>query len=213
MILNLEHSLAKVAMSLALLLGASMAAPNAAHANHGSYNNSAAARVSVDLNIRYGPSIDYYVVDVIPRGRNVSIQRCLPRRDWCEVRYRGRTGWVYSQYLYHPRYNRSYDRWDNNDFVIAFDFFANIFDHDRDRRHRYHRDQWSDDYYRNVRHHGRRGHDDWSRRHRDHDRHDRDRYDRDRDYRDHADRYDRDHRYDRDRHDRDRYDWDGRRGR
>jgi len=188
--------LASIALAVAVLAGGTVLAPTAALADHGNYgnsnNNSSSARVSVDLNIRYGPSIDYYVIDVVPRGRNVSIIRCQPRRDWCEVRFRGRTGWVYADYLYHPRYNRSYRHWNDRDYVIGFDFFANIFDHDRDRRHRYHNRRYNDDYYRNARHQGRRGHNDWYRRHDRHDRYDRNWDRRDgRDYRDHGDRYDR----------------------
>jgi len=191
----------QAALVTALLVGGVLAAPQSALAGHddgygqSSYGQSSQARASVDLNMRYGPSTDYYVIDVIPAGRTVDIVRCLPARDWCEVRYRGDTGWSSSRYLYNSRYDRGYDRWDARDLVVAFDFFANIFDHDRDRRQRHGNYRHGRDYYDHVRHHGRRGHDGWGH-------HDRGRSGRHGD-RDHDGRYDSD-----DRHD--RYDRDGR---
>jgi len=195
-----------LALVAGLAVGSTMGAPQAALANHSDYGRTAEARVTVDLSIRYGPSRDYYVIDVVPRGRHVDIIRCLPRRDWCEVRYGRHSGWVAAHYLYNTRYDRSYDRWDDNDLVIAFDFFANIFDWDNDRGRRYDGRRWDDDYYRNVRTHGRRGNDDWgrshhssrqqnSRHHGERDRYQDRNYDRghDRDYnRDYSRDYDRD---------------------
>jgi uncharacterized protein YraI len=204
----LQKTLTGVVLGVSVVMGSALLAPQAALAGHSDYGRTADARVDVELNIRYGPSTDYYVVDVVPRGRRVEIVRCLPQRDWCEVRYDGRHGWASSRYLYNPRYDRSYDRWDDGDFVIAFDFFANIFDWDNDRRHRYSVYRWGDDYYRTVHRSGYRGDREWRGHHRGHgnNHHDNGLHNG---HRDRDGYYDRD--WDRD-HDRDR-DRDGRWGR
>lgn len=211
----LQKTLGGLALAATMIVGASVVAPQSALADHSdSYSRTADARVTVDLNIRFGPSTDYYVVDTVPRGRSVQIIRCLPNRNWCEVSYGRQRGWAASRYLYHTRYDRSYDRWNDNDLVIAFDFFANILDWNSDRRHRYDDRRWDDDYYRYVHTNGYRGHHDWRGRHRGHGNNHRDNgrhnghYDRDHD-RDWDDDYDYDRGYDRD-YD---YDRDGRWGR
>lgn len=217
---TLQKALGGLALAATMIVGASVIAPQSALADHnesyGSYNRNADARVTVDLNIRFGPSRDYYIVETVPRGRQVQIIRCLPNRDWCEVSYGRHRGWAASRYLYNTRYDRSYDRWDNNDLVIAFDFFANILDWNNDRRHRYDDRRWDDDYYRHVHQSGYRGDDEWRGRHPGHGNNHYDNgrhnghYGRDRnDDRDHDWDRDRDRDYDRD-YDRDR---DGRWGR
>jgi len=133
-----------------------------ASAAHGDNNRrNIDARVSTDLNMRYGPSREYRVMRTIPQGRGVDILRCLPRRDWCEVRFRRDTGWVSSNYLYSSNRhgNRRYSQWDSRDWVVAYDFFRHITNRDRDRGHRYDNYRWANDYYDGVHRNGRRGHD------------------------------------------------------
>ncbi len=169
MIILVQKTFAGAALAVTMLLGSALVAP--AEASHGnSYSTTTQARASNELNLRYGPSYEYQVIRVIPYDRRVDILRCLPARDWCEVRYRGNTGWVSSQYLYNTGYNRSYNSWNRSDWVVAFDFFAHIVDRDRDRRRRYDRHRHNNDYYDQVRRNGRRGHDDWGRRHHGRDR-------------------------------------------
>ena len=199
-----RKTLAGFALAATMLVGSAVVAPQAALANHSDYGRTADAQVSVDLNIRFGPSTDYYVVDRVPRGGYVEIIRCLPNRNWCEVSYGRHRGWAASRYLYNTRYDRSYDRWDDNDLVVVFDFFAHILDWDNDRRHRYDDRRWDDDYYRYVHRSGYRGHDDWRGRHRGHGNNHYDNgrhnghYDRDYDYDDHDWDRDRDRDWDRD---------------
>ncbi len=160
-----------LALGAVMLIGASAVAPQSALA---SYGRTTEARVYTDLNLRYGPSTDYYVILTIPRHAYVDILRCQPRRNWCEVRYRHYTGWVAARYLYHPRYDRSYDRWYDRDRVSSFDYFAHIGDWDYDRGRRYRHCRWGDDYYRGLRQGGYRHHEGW--RQRSHRRHGRGSY-------------------------------------
>ena len=159
----IQKAFAGLALAVTIVVGGAVVAPQAALADHNEsyYGRTAEARVTVNLNIRYGPSTDYYVVHRVPRGHTVQIIRCLPNRNWCEVSYGRHRGWASSRYLYNTRYDRSYDRWDDNDLVIVFDFFANILDWDNDRRHRYNDYRWDDDYYRDIHRTGYRGHHDW----------------------------------------------------
>jgi Protein of unknown function (DUF1236)/Bacterial SH3 domain len=51
------------------------------------------------LNIRSGPGPQYSVVGAIPEHDQIMILGCIRGSLWCEVSYRGRQGWAYSQYL------------------------------------------------------------------------------------------------------------------
>lgn len=203
----IQKTLASLALAATMVVGAAAMAPTPALAGHNDgyrdgYGRATQAHVGVDLNMRYGPSIGYHVLRVIPQGRPVDVLRCMPNRDWCEVSFNGRNGWVVAYYLDHPRYGVSYDQWDSSDWVRVFDFFLNITDYDNDRRHRYDGYRWGDDYYRDVRRNGHRSHHDWYRRH-DNGRHIG--YNVGRGHRNHGE--DRDYYDRRDRHDRDDRDW------
>jgi uncharacterized protein YraI len=54
---------------------------------------------TADVNIRTGPDIDFPSVGVIPEGEPLSIEGCLRDESWCDVRWDGGRGWVYSEYL------------------------------------------------------------------------------------------------------------------
>ncbi len=184
---NITRTMQRSAMMLAVAAVAFMvsgfAMPSAAQA--------ATAYVSTDLNMRYGPSLDYRSFDVIPRGRTVEVLDCLPRRDWCEVEYRGYTGWVSSNYL-HTASDRRYNYGHASVSVPIFDFFFFLSDFDNDRNYRYenrrHDDHWyesqrnqnrgNQNYRRNERGNSHHGHDYGGRYGTDH--HGSDRYDDDR---------------------------------
>ncbi len=140
----------------ALALASSLALPASAAADHGN--------VSVSLSLRYGPSMEYRRITVIPDGRRVYVRRCTPGYRWCEVRYGRHIGWVRARYVIHPRYGRPYSYLDARLSLPLFDFFGHISDFDRDRRYRYRRHRHGDAYYHNLRrrHRGHRG---WRDRH------------------------------------------------
>ena len=54
---------------------------------------------TADVNIRTGPDIEFPSVGVIPEGEPLSIEGCLRDESWCDVRWDGGRGWVYSEYL------------------------------------------------------------------------------------------------------------------
>ena len=54
---------------------------------------------TANVNIRTGPDIDFPSVGVIPEGEPLSIEGCLRDESWCDVRWDGGRGWVYSEYL------------------------------------------------------------------------------------------------------------------
>lgn len=54
---------------------------------------------TADVNIRTGPDIEYPSIDVIPEGDDVYVEGCLRDESWCDVRWDGIRGWVYSEYL------------------------------------------------------------------------------------------------------------------
>lgn len=58
----------------------------------------ATARTKADLNLRIGPSTDYQVLTVIPKGVAVSIDG-EPRDRWYPVVFAGHSGWSYGDYL------------------------------------------------------------------------------------------------------------------
>jgi uncharacterized protein YraI len=57
----------------------------------------AAAVATTDLNMRAGPGTDYQVVGVIPDGASVRVRGC--QGSWCEVDFRGRSGFASASYL------------------------------------------------------------------------------------------------------------------
>lgn len=65
------------------------------------------AAATTPLNIRSGPGPQYAVVGAIPTRGDATILGCIQGSLWCEVRYNGRQGWAYSQYLTARRSGRS----------------------------------------------------------------------------------------------------------
>lgn len=59
----------------------------------------ASGYTTVDLNLRTGPDTGFPVVDVIPEGDEVYVKGCLRDESWCDVRWDGTRGWVYSEYI------------------------------------------------------------------------------------------------------------------
>lgn len=57
------------------------------------------AIVTVDLNMRAGPSTAFPVVDVVPGRTPVDVHGCVDGYGWCDVSADGNRGWVYSAYL------------------------------------------------------------------------------------------------------------------
>lgn len=57
----------------------------------------AAAVATTDLNMRTGPGTGYQVIDVIPDGASVRVRGC--EGSWCEVDFRGRSGFASVSYL------------------------------------------------------------------------------------------------------------------
>jgi uncharacterized protein YraI len=54
---------------------------------------------TANVNIRTGPDIDFPSVGVIPEGEPLFIEGCLRDESWCDVRWDGGRGWVYSEFL------------------------------------------------------------------------------------------------------------------
>jgi uncharacterized protein YraI len=78
-------------MPLAASFVAIVAAPSFAAAQD--------ARVTVDLNMRAGPSTNFPVVDVIPESAPVNVHGCVRGYSWCDVSSQGNRGWVSANYL------------------------------------------------------------------------------------------------------------------
>lgn len=78
-------------LSCALMAFALLGA-TAAHAGAPGYT-------TADVNFRTGPDIDFPSVGVIPEGDDVFVVGCLRDESWCDVRWDGDRGWVYSEYL------------------------------------------------------------------------------------------------------------------
>jgi uncharacterized protein YraI len=57
------------------------------------------AIVTVDLNMRAGPSTAFPVVDVVPERTPVDVHGCVAGYSWCDVSAAGHRGWVYAGYL------------------------------------------------------------------------------------------------------------------
>ncbi len=62
--------------------------------------------LSVNLNLRAGPSVDYPVVRFAPRGAAVNVYGCVDDYGWCDVSWGGNRGWVSGQYLDYDYYER-----------------------------------------------------------------------------------------------------------
>jgi uncharacterized protein YraI len=57
------------------------------------------AIVTIDLNMRAGPSTAFPVVDVVPGRTPVDVHGCVAGYSWCDVSTVGNRGWVYAGYL------------------------------------------------------------------------------------------------------------------
>jgi uncharacterized protein YraI len=73
-------------------IGAALAVPSYASAAD-------IASAAMALNIRNGPGPQYSIIGAIPRNGRTIITGCIRGSLWCQVSYRGRTGWTYAQYL------------------------------------------------------------------------------------------------------------------
>lgn len=62
--------------------------------------------LSVNLNLRAGPSVHYPVVRFAPRGAAVNVYGCVDDYGWCDVSWGGNRGWVSGQYLDYDYYDR-----------------------------------------------------------------------------------------------------------
>ena len=60
------------------------------------------AIVTVDLNMRAGPSTAFPVVDVVPGRTPVDVHGCVAGYSWCDVSADNNRGWVYAGYLSYP---------------------------------------------------------------------------------------------------------------
>ncbi len=57
------------------------------------------AVVTVDLNMRAGPSTAFPVVDVVEEGTPVDVHGCIAGYSWCDVSADDNRGWVSASYL------------------------------------------------------------------------------------------------------------------
>lgn len=64
------------------------------------------AVVTTDLNMRAGPGTQFPVVDVLSRGRTVTVHGCVRNLTWCDVTTRRDRGWVSARYLADERRRR-----------------------------------------------------------------------------------------------------------
>ena len=64
--------------------------------------NALASNTTAWVNLRVGPSLDNYVLTVVPPGFPVDIHGCVP--GWCQVWYHGCHGWLSAAYLSPPPY-------------------------------------------------------------------------------------------------------------
>lgn len=91
--------------------------------------SAAPAQVTANVNLRAGPSTQYYPILVLPAGARVEVFGCLSGYSWCDVGWGNNRGWISSRYIstfysgpsYRPRparpvpsvtFNFSY--WDNH---------------------------------------------------------------------------------------------------
>lgn len=54
--------------------------------------------VTANLNLRYGPSVQYGVISVIPKGTAVTIEEDCDCK-WVPVEYKGKVGYISTRYL------------------------------------------------------------------------------------------------------------------
>lgn len=91
--------------------------------------SAAPAQVTANVNLRTGPSTQYYPILVLPAGVGVEVYGCLAGYTWCDVSWGNNRGWVSSRYLssfyygptYRPRPARpvpsvtfNFGYWDNH---------------------------------------------------------------------------------------------------
>jgi uncharacterized protein YraI len=57
------------------------------------------AVATVDLNIRSGPGPEFPIVGAISANDRASIEGCIQGSRWCQVSYRGKSGWAYTEYM------------------------------------------------------------------------------------------------------------------
>ena len=57
------------------------------------------ATATTSLNIRTGPGPEYPVIGAIPDKGQATVTGCITGSLWCQITYKGRQGWAYSQYL------------------------------------------------------------------------------------------------------------------
>lgn len=60
--------------------------------------------VSTGVNLRSGPGVDYPVVATVSSGEFLEINGCIREWNWCEVSWRGFSGWVSGHYLRNQTY-------------------------------------------------------------------------------------------------------------
>jgi uncharacterized protein YraI len=142
------------------------------------------AYVTVNLNMRAAPDIDYPLITTIPAGTRVSVQGCVDDWLWCDVIAYGERGWVSGDYLEYDYGNRRvllpYYGASIGIPIVSFvigDYWGRHYSHRSFYRHRHdwysrpihyrsrsgHHDRWDDHRYS---HHERRD----SRRDNRHDR-------------------------------------------
>jgi uncharacterized protein YraI len=56
-------------------------------------------RANTDLNLRSGPGPEQPVIGLIKARQQAAIIGCVEGSFWCQVQFRGKTGWAYSQYM------------------------------------------------------------------------------------------------------------------
>jgi uncharacterized protein YraI len=54
---------------------------------------------TTDLNLRSGPGPEQPVIGFIKARQKASILGCVEGSLWCQVNFKGKTGWAYSQYM------------------------------------------------------------------------------------------------------------------
>jgi uncharacterized protein YraI len=119
------------------------------------------AYVTVNLNMRAAPDIDYPLITTIPAGTRVSVQGCVDDWLWCDVIAYGERGWVSGDYLEYDYGNRrvllpSYGAYIGIPIVsfVIGDYWGRHYSHRSFYRHRH---DW---YSRPVHYRSRSGHHD-----------------------------------------------------
>ncbi len=57
------------------------------------------AYTTANVNFRTGPDTEFPSLGVIPEGDDIYVEGCLRDESWCDVRWDGDRGWVYSEYI------------------------------------------------------------------------------------------------------------------